>query len=81
MIIPVAGPVLAAWRTPANARSGGIWPYAVWSGVEALGAAMLVAGSLGHDVLEWRPRDSAARASIVPTLTRGLGALSLNVSW
>jgi hypothetical protein len=81
LMLPVAGPLVVAWTTPGGARSGELWPFAVWSGVEAAGAALLIAGWAGHDVLEWHPRDPPAKVSLVPTLTPRVGALSLNVSW
>jgi hypothetical protein len=79
-VIPVAGPLLA-WKTaPEQYRGSVVW-WAAWSGVQAAGLAMLVAGVVGHDAIEWRPQNGRPVVSLVPTLTGTIGALALNVSW
>jgi hypothetical protein len=79
-VIPVAGPVIAWSRKPAD-RRGSPAPWVGWSALQAAGVAMLVVGIRGHDVPEWRPLDGGPRVTIVPTLTPSSGALSLDVSW
>ena len=74
LLIPIAGPWLVYRHEP------GIWP-AAWSGVEAVGAALLLAGLAGHDVLEMRPRYWKRTIAVIPLLTGQQQTLSLNVSW
>ena len=42
---------------------------------------MLIAGTVGHNVLEWRPRYHGAAVHIVPTIAPKVGAVSLAVTW
>jgi len=80
IIVPVAGPMLEWWRAPASSR-GSPMVWAAWSATQAAGAAMLVAGFVGHDVVEWRPVPEGPRVRVVPAVTPQSGALSLDVSW
>ena len=78
--VPVAGPMLGtAFATPGESVT--IWPFAVWSGVEAVGAAMLMIGLVGHDVPVETFTPPPPRVTVIPTVTRQLGALSLNFNW
>jgi hypothetical protein len=76
--VPVLGPVLGdAYGSSGNRIT---WPFAVWSGVEAAGAAMMIVGFIGHDV----PVETFTpppRVTVVPTVKRQLSALSLNFNW
>ena len=47
----------------------------------SVGAGMLIAGLVGHDVLEWRPQYIGATMHLAPVLAPSHGALSLVVSW
>ena len=49
--------------------------------MQAAGVAMLTAGVLGHDVVEWRPYDAGPRVNVVPLLGPRSGALSLSATW
>lgn len=76
MVVPIAGPVLYWWKTPEYARGSPLF-WSIWGGVQAVGVGMLIAGLVGHDVMEWRPRYLGATMRVVPKL----GALSLAVNW
>jgi len=75
VVVPLAGPALYAWKTPGSST----WPFAVWTGVEAVGAAMLVVGAVGRDVLQFERH--RAGVTLVPAFTREARALSLSVRW
>jgi hypothetical protein len=80
IVIPVAGPLLT-WKTaPEQDRGSAFW-WAAWSGAQAAGLVMLVAGVIGHDVLQSRPQNGRPTVSLVPAFTGKVGALSLNVGW
>jgi len=79
-LLPVAGPLVEWWIMPASSR-GSVTLWAVLSGVEAVGAAMLIVGFVGHDVVESRPLDAGPRVRVVPMFTGQQGALSLDVRW
>jgi hypothetical protein len=81
MVIPFAGPLLAARNRPAYDRPSSLWPYAAWSLAEVAGATMMVVGLIGRDVPERRAARPRARVSLFPVVTRQLGALSVNVTW
>lgn len=80
MVVPIAGPVLYWWKTPDDSRGSPVF-WSIWSGVQAVGAGMLIAGLVGHDVMEWRPRYLGATVRVVPAVAPTLGALSLAVTW
>lgn len=80
LLVPAAGPWLWWAKTAEYHRPSAIWP-AVWSGVQTVGAAMLVIGLAGEDVWVRRPRNDAHRVTVVPALTGQFGGLSLKVDW
>ena len=80
ILVPVAGPLLAWWQAPESSRGSPV-VWVAWSGLQAAGAAMLIAGMVGHDVVEWRPAPEGPRVRVLPAITPELGALSLDVSW
>jgi hypothetical protein len=79
-VVPIAGPLIYWRKSPEYFRGSALW-WSIWSGVQAVGADMLIAGLVGHDVVEWRPRYLGARVNVVPVFAPKLGALSLNVTW
>ena len=78
--IPVAGPWAANFSAPADERVP-TWAVAAWSGLEAAGVAMIIAGAIGHDVSVNAPSATAPRVSVVPLVTPQAGVLSLRTSW
>jgi hypothetical protein len=78
--IPVAGPWAANFSAPPDERIP-TWGVAVWSGLEAAGLAMIIAGAIGHDVTITAPSTVPARVSVVPLVTPQAGLLSLRTSW
>jgi hypothetical protein len=78
-IVPIAGPLLYWWKTPESSRGSPLW-WSIWSGAQAVGAGLLIAGLVGHDVLEGR-LPGGARVNVAPAFTGQLGAVSLNVGW
>ena len=79
-VVPIAGPLLYWWKTPEDVRGSPVW-VSIWSGAQAVGAGTLIAGLVGHDVMEWRPRDLGATLCIVPAVAPRQGAVSLAVTW
>ena len=80
LLVPAAGPWLWWAKTAEYHRPSAVWP-AVWSGVQTVGAAMLIIGLVGEDVWVRRPRSDAHRVTVVPALTGQLRGLALNVAW
>ena len=78
--IPVVGPWAANFSAPADERVP-TWAVAAWSGLEAAGLAMIIAGAIGHDVSVNAPSATAPRVSVVPLVTPQAGVLSLRTSW
>jgi hypothetical protein len=83
MFIPIAGPLLAGSQPGARTAFGfPTWSYYTWSVVEAVGAAMMVAGLIGHEVPEPEAASPPRPAlTIIPTVSKGLSALALNLAW
>jgi hypothetical protein len=79
-IVPIAGPLLYWWKMPEYSRGSPVF-WSIWSGVQAAGVGMLIAGLVGHDVMEWRPRYVDATVRVVPAVAPDLGAVSLAATW
>jgi hypothetical protein len=82
-LVPIAGPLLALWADDdSRDRSSTGWKIAgTWSAVEAAAVTMLIVGIVGHDVAVPAPRGASPAVTVVPAVSRHLGALSLQVSW
>jgi hypothetical protein len=78
--IPVAGPWAANFSAPPDERVPTSF-VAVWSGLEAAGLAMIIAGVIGHDVTRNIRSRTSAKVSVVPLVTSQAGMLSLRSSW
>jgi len=78
--IPVAGPWAANFSAPPDERVPTLF-VAAWSGLEAAGLAMIIAGVIGHDVPRKMPSSAPAKVSVVPLVTRQAGMLSLRTLW
>jgi hypothetical protein len=78
--IPVAGPWAANFSAPPDERVPTLF-VAAWSGLEAAGLAMIIAGDIGHDVTLSTPSATPAKVSVVPLVTPQAGMLSLRTSW
>jgi hypothetical protein len=75
LFVPVAGPLLAAGHI--EFCSGWTCPT-IWSAIQAAGAALIIAGAIGHDVPK---RRAGPEVSLLPVLSPRVSALALNVSW
>jgi hypothetical protein len=83
LAIPVAGPLIAYTQVQKGGNPGPLLLFAgVWSGVEAAGFAMIVAGLIGHDVPE-EPTVTVRhrKISVVPSVTPEGAMLSLGRPW
>jgi len=82
LLVPVAGPLLVAHEEDPHGRSSRDWVvFASWSVAEAVAVTLMTVGLVGHDVPLEPARRTPPSATVVPTVTHGLGALSLHVSW
>lgn len=76
--IPVVGPAIFAARHP---KANGTGLFVVWSLTEAAGAAMLVAGLVGHDVPLQRVSQREPALHVTPMLAHDGGGISLTTRW
>jgi len=82
LLIPIAGPLLVANAEDPNGHSSTGWAVAAaWSVAEATAVTLTIIGIIGHDVPAQRGRPSSPPVTLVPAVTRGRGALALNVAW
>lgn len=82
LFVPVAGPLITAVRTNRDSTSGLTYTVlGAWSLVEAAGAALLIAGIVGHDVPKPPAPHAGPTVSLIPAFSPQLGAVALNVTW
>jgi hypothetical protein len=81
LLVPIAGPLLVAHGDHPQGDSAFRAFFTVWSVAEAAAVTLTIIGLVGHDVPVGPAERPAPSVTVVPVVTRGLGALSLNVTW
>ncbi|HEY6475377.1 MAG TPA: hypothetical protein VI456_02280 [Polyangia bacterium] len=82
VLVPLAGPILAATsESPSERALGSLWPYVVWSAVQATGTVMTIVGLVGHEVPQQPIPGTTVQVTLVPTVTPERRALSLVLRW
>jgi hypothetical protein len=76
--IPIAGPLVVAAR---DDSSDGDSIFVLWSAAQAAGAAMLIVGLVGHDVMEYRYARSGPSLQLAPLFARNASGMALTARW
>jgi len=74
--VPIAGPLFLA-----DNSSDGIGFLLLWSASQAVGAAMLIVGLVGHDVMEYQVAKGGPTLHLTPMLARDTGGMALTARW